>query len=227
MLLSYDFYGSNACSACAGSYLINSGFRCLHLLTGGSPAATHFSLLRQRKLSKRKATRLSGALRFASGNLRCPRAKQNGTGGERNPNSQTATTPRRGPAQIMNAIYSIAAYKCPACVISTFNAKTPGSDPESAPASPVLAGPVLGGQSGIRARACLSRRRVCTRPPLCLTSTGCLKRSARPQTAGRLFFGDFLLAKQKKVTSRRATPGQQAITKPTQRRNRKKAGTKP
>jgi len=73
MLLSYAFYGSNACSACAGSYLINSGFRCLHLLTGGSPAATHFSLLRQRKVSKRKATRLSGALRFASGNLRCPR----------------------------------------------------------------------------------------------------------------------------------------------------------
>jgi hypothetical protein len=36
----------------------------------GRPAATHFSLLRQRKVSKRKATRLSGSLRFASGNLR-------------------------------------------------------------------------------------------------------------------------------------------------------------
>ena len=29
-------------------------------------------LLRQRKVSKRKATRLSGSLRFASGDLRCP-----------------------------------------------------------------------------------------------------------------------------------------------------------
>ncbi|MCJ7798692.1 MAG: hypothetical protein MUP33_02860, partial [Polaromonas sp.] len=36
----------------------------MHLLAGGSPAATHFSLLRQRKVSKRKATRLSGSLFF-------------------------------------------------------------------------------------------------------------------------------------------------------------------
>ncbi|MDO8386507.1 MAG: hypothetical protein Q7T13_08900, partial [Polaromonas sp.] len=28
-----------------------------------------------------------------------------------------------------------------------------------------------------------------------------------PRPSGRLFFGDFLLAKQKKVTCRRATPG--------------------
>jgi hypothetical protein len=33
---------------------------------------TYFSLLRQRKVSKRKATRLSGSLRFAAGDLRCP-----------------------------------------------------------------------------------------------------------------------------------------------------------
>ena len=33
--------------------------------------ATHFSLLRQRKVSKRKATLLSASLRFAAGNLRC------------------------------------------------------------------------------------------------------------------------------------------------------------
>jgi hypothetical protein len=32
---------------------------------------THFSLLRQRKVSKRKATPLSATLRFATGNLRC------------------------------------------------------------------------------------------------------------------------------------------------------------
>ena len=40
-------------------------------LAGGCPAATHFLLLRQNKVSKEKATRLSGSLRFASGDLCC------------------------------------------------------------------------------------------------------------------------------------------------------------
>ena len=35
--------------------------------------ATHFLLLRQKKVSKEKATPLSASLRFASGNLRCSR----------------------------------------------------------------------------------------------------------------------------------------------------------
>ena len=88
----YAFYGVCACPACSGNCLIDSGsggsawpgadlglgFLCVGLLAGGSPAATHFSLLRQRKVSKRKATRLSGSLRFASGNLRCP--KKTGVG---------------------------------------------------------------------------------------------------------------------------------------------------
>ena len=41
---------------------------------GFSPRrATHFLLLRQKKVSKEKATPLSASLRFASGNLRCSR----------------------------------------------------------------------------------------------------------------------------------------------------------
>ena len=41
---------------------------------GCSPRrATHFLLLRQKKVSKEKATPLSASLRFASGNLRCSR----------------------------------------------------------------------------------------------------------------------------------------------------------
>ena len=36
----------------------------------------------------------------------------------------------------------------------------------------------------------------------------------RTQTAGRLSFGDFSLAKQRKVTSRRATPGQRPTARP-------------
>ena len=65
----YAFYGVCAYPACVGSYLINSNLRCLHLLAGGGPAASNFLLLRQKKVTKEKATRLSGSLRCASGNL--------------------------------------------------------------------------------------------------------------------------------------------------------------
>ena len=41
------------------------------LQAGGCPAASNFLLLRQKKVTKEKATRLSGSLRFAPGNLRC------------------------------------------------------------------------------------------------------------------------------------------------------------
>ena len=58
-------------------------------------------------------------------------------------------------------------------------------------------------------------------PGLSLRGPPLLRRSAGTQTAGRLFFGNFLLAKQKKVSSRRATPGQQPLAKLT--RNRKAA----
>ena len=57
----------------AGLVDLGLGFLCLDLLAGGCPAATRFSLLRQRKVSKRKAIRLSGSLRFAAGDLRCLR----------------------------------------------------------------------------------------------------------------------------------------------------------
>ena len=81
----YVFYGFCVCFACVSSYLFDSDFKilalgwpgvdlvlggfCLSLYAGGSPAATHFLLLRQKKVSKEKATRLSGSLRFAAGNL--------------------------------------------------------------------------------------------------------------------------------------------------------------
>ncbi|SDN19875.1 hypothetical protein SAMN05720382_1047 [Polaromonas sp. JS666] len=57
---------------------------------------------------------------------------------------------------------------------------------------------------------CLSeaQRSEFSQTPLGSSTAGCPKRSGGTQTAGRLFFGDFLLAKQKKVTGRRATPGQ-------------------
>jgi hypothetical protein len=66
----------------------------------------------------------------------------------------------------------------------------------------------------IRDRACLSAASL-RETPLDSSTAGCPKRSVGTQTAGRLFFGDFLLAKQKKVTCRRATPGQQNSAKNT------------
>jgi hypothetical protein len=41
------------------------------LLAGVARHATHFLLLRQKKVSKEKATLVAASLRFAAGNLRC------------------------------------------------------------------------------------------------------------------------------------------------------------
>ncbi|PLC02156.1 hypothetical protein CY658_28250, partial [Variovorax sp. RO1] len=51
--------------------------------------ATHFLLLRQKKVSKEKATPLSATLRFAAGNLRCSRF----AGSRRTRFAQTAASP--------------------------------------------------------------------------------------------------------------------------------------
>ena len=207
------------------------------LLAGGSPAATYFSLLRQRKVSKRKATRLSGSLRCASGNLRYPGktgvganslhfvalkqraalipffrgiAGPNRTGKSGNEIQKAEqSNNHRARSLVLNAINSIASCAAPSCANGTFDAQilVPSSESVSVPASPVLAGPVLGEESRIRAARCLSEASL-RGPRLSSSSTGCPKRSAGTQAAGRLFFGDFLLAKQKKVTCRRATPGQ-------------------
>jgi hypothetical protein len=59
----------------------------------------------------------------------------------------------------------------------------------------------------IRARDCLSHRRVRARPRLDRAPQGARSAAKGRRQQGRLFFGYFLLAKQKKVTSRRAPPG--------------------
>jgi hypothetical protein len=282
----YAFYGVCACPAFASSYLIDSdsggstsawlrvdlglGLRCLGLLAGGSPAATYFSLLRQKKVSKRKATRLSGSLRFASGNLRCPKKtgvsanslhcvalKQRAalipffrviTGPARTGQSGnevlTAEQPNSHRFQVLaqtitlSATNSIAACESAACARGTFYTKTSdccvallcvfllpplgegrdGGLPESAPASPVLAGPVMSGKSGIRAARCLSRRRVCAAPRFCRSSQVARSEAKGPGQPGRLSFAYFSLAKQRKVSCRRATPGRQHPAKLTQQK---------
>ena len=57
-------------------------------------------------------------------------------------------------------------------------------------------------------------KRVCADPRFCRSSQVARSAAKGPGQPGRLFFGDFLLAKQKKVTCRRATPGQQAHPRP-------------
>ncbi len=57
---------------------------------GGCPAASNFLLRRQKKVTKEKATRWSGSLRFATGNLRCSPK----TGSSSNsPSAQTIARP--------------------------------------------------------------------------------------------------------------------------------------
>lgn len=58
MLDLYAFYGSSPLDTCARSYCFDSGlgFLCLDLLAGGSPAASNFLLVRQKKVSRRRAT---------------------------------------------------------------------------------------------------------------------------------------------------------------------------
>ena len=145
----YAFYGSCACPTFACSYLIDSGFLCVGWLAGGSPAATHFSLLRQRKVSKRKATRLSGSLRCATGNLRCP-----GKTGVR-ANSLHCVTLKQRAALI------------PFFPVITGPARTGG---EGAIRNPIPCSPTPSvcaeerSFKRIRAARCLSRRRVCADP---------------------------------------------------------------
>ena len=230
----YAFYGVCACPACAGSSLIDSGFGsawlgvdlrlgffCMDLLAGGSPAASNFLLLRQKKVTKEKATRLSGSLRFASGNLRCPektgvganslhyvtlkqraalipflrgsagpdrtgRSGNEGTTAEK-ANSHSAKT------SVINTINSIAGCAYTTCAKRTFDTQTSlhasVSAPASAPATPVLAGPLSARQNGIRAARCLSRRRVCADPRFIWRSKVVRSEAQGARQSGGLSFG--------------------------------------
>ena len=119
---------------------------------GRRPTAPHFSLLRQRKVSKRKATLLFASLRFATGNLRCsvqPGSRSN------SPAAQTIAVPDPSGLPLLGAD------RRDFCSRNRIRIRSQNfPDPDS----PVLAGPVNGAQSGIRAARCLSRRRVCADP---------------------------------------------------------------
>lgn len=69
-------------------------------LAGACPAATHFLLRRQKKVSKEKATPLLASLRCAAGNLRC--SSQPGPGSN-SPTAQTIARPHPSGSVLLGA----------------------------------------------------------------------------------------------------------------------------
>jgi hypothetical protein len=152
--------------------------------------ATHFLLLRQKKVSKEKATLLSASPALRSG-ATCGAQRQRGLA--RTHFAQTIASP--DPL----AFALLSAYR------RAFNSPTP------TPQVRAMARTCLyffflarSGWAEQRKRgrdqgcACLSEASL-RRPPSPLSSAGCPERSGGTQTAGRLSFGYFSLAKQRKV----------------------------
>ena len=219
---------------------------------GCSPRrATHFLLLRQKKVSKEKATPLSASLRFASGNLRCSRpagSRSNSlrcaslrqsralirwplrssahTEGMGEPNSRTATRAIASLGPILQA-------QAP-CVGRSSDWVERSDDPCGcsavlgcpAPVAAPAAGRLRGGMGASAPMLRHLTRRGCPSgaaqqqsefhgAPRNRPDAGLPRSEAQgSQTGGRLFFGDFLLAKQKKVT---APPGAHPGTRPWHR----------
>jgi len=180
---------------------------------GGCPAATHFLLLRQKKVTKEKATRWSGSLRFAAGNLRC--SPQVGSSSN-SPSAQTIARPDPLSAALLGPARRVGR-----------NTNTNTNSGRRGRALRVLAGARF--RTRIRFRSCPHHPSGCAeerrsrriRTGDCLSAASSSPAPAGPSTAGcprsvseggrrqqgRLFFAYFLLATQKKVSCRRATPG--------------------
>src|SRR5437867_6840589 len=169
---------------------------------GGSPAASNFSLLRQRKVTKRKATLLSATLRCATGTLRCsvqPGSRSN------SPAAQTIAIPDPSGPALLGADRRGWGnkYQQPNSAERALRVLLP--DPDFFSPNPSWLGRAAQMEAGSGPQL-FERSEFCGPPPESSTAS-CPERSAGTQTAGRLFFAYFLLAKQKKVSSRRATPG--------------------
>ena len=167
---------------------------------GGCPAASYFLLLRQKKVTKEKATRvrrLSGD--ETAGQLPCAARSvgrlRNSPFGLR----QCSPTSPDSSALLSGSHGNEKRRSPTACGDSQW---------PLCPTTPVRASEQRSGGGG--RRASLSERsaaqRVCEARPPTRAAQGSPAPFAGPANPGRLFFGYFLLAKQKKVTCRRATP---------------------
>ena len=128
----------------------------LHCQAGGSPAASHFSLLRQRKVTKRTATpspRPYASLRATGGARLRRREKQLAALKQVFPlDADSISAPRRGQQGLIRKPNQT-------LTSSASRLRLPGSVPEFTP-HPVEAGPSSAAGGGRSGQTCLSRRRV-------------------------------------------------------------------
>jgi len=180
---------------------------------GGCPAATHFLLLRQKKVSKEKATPLSASLRCATGNLRC--SVQPGPGSN-SPSAQTVARPDPSGPALLGASRrgweqgGVLVARCATLHGGSENFSARGNARQSrasrAVSRAVMRRRVAQGWADKGSRLFEPKASSSETPPR-PSNAACPKRSAGSTHSARLFFAYFLLAKQKKVSCRRATPG--------------------
>jgi hypothetical protein len=180
---------------------------------GGCPAASNFLLRRQKKVTKEKATRWSGSLRFASGNLWCS-TKAGSRSNSASPQTIASPDPLLpallGPARRVGGQYKFQDKFGEARTRFARPRRSPIAYPNPNP----LPNPPPSGCAEerrarrIRASDCLSEASSSSTPAGPSTA-GCPRSASEGgrRQQGRLFFAYFLLARQKKVSSRRATPG--------------------
>jgi hypothetical protein len=179
--------------------------------------ATYFSLRRQRNLRKRKATRLSGSLRFAPGNLRCSIPAGVGRTRLRLKQLPPLTPP---PSALLGPAKRALGNEGGCGETKTRKARLRRRPVPVFVLVLVSAPPPVGPGRGAQAKADQGSRlsepqASSSETPLLASTAGCPEAQRRgPGPSGRLFFGDFLLATQKKVTCRRATPGQRSQAHP-------------
>ena len=202
------FYASSPLDTGVFSYVINSnfGFLGLILLAGGSPAASHFSLLRQRKSNQKKGdpTVCVPSLRYGQPAVLGPAGVSCKLALLRQARSLIRLALRSSAhteglwGRNRNRVRGIFDFLT-ACLRSRL---PPPPRPGWACDAP---------KKRDQGRALFEPQASLRGPPLFWRSAGCPKRSEGTQTAGRLFFGLlFFWRSKRKVTSRRATPGQLA-----------------
>jgi hypothetical protein len=193
-------------------------FSFLGPLAGSPPAATHFAFASPKESKQRKGDPQSGSLRFASGNLRCLRK----AGVRANsPAAQTARGPdpaflnHHRPSQ--DGVEADSGAQAKSQKFADSPNPNPNPNPIPTP-TPFCMRRGAEGKTGKSSR--LSERSEFERDPV-LTEHRRLPVAQRRDADSRVAFSlvTFLLAKQKKVTSRRATPGQPNPKKPTQPRS--------